>query len=57
MTLKTYPISFGKYYRHKVSMLVKLRRVEICNGEIDYSLYVGTGQPKLNSVTGSVNRL
>lgn len=47
MKFKTYPISFGKDYRYKVSMIAKFGGVEICNEEMDYGRFgVGTGQPK-----------
>lgn len=49
MKFKTYPISFGKDYRYRVSMIAKFGGVEIMNEEMDYGRFgVGTGQPKFD---------
>lgn len=47
MKFKTYPISFGKNYRYRVTMTAKFGGVEIMDEEMDYGRFgVGTGQPK-----------
>lgn len=47
MNFKTYPTSFGKDYRYRVTMTAKFGGVEIMNEVMDYGRFgVGTGQPK-----------
>lgn len=49
MKFKTYPISFGKDYRYKVTMIAKFGGVEVMNEEMDYGRFgVGNGQPKFD---------
>lgn len=49
MKFKTYPTSFGKDYRYRVTMIAKFGGVEILNEEMDYGRFaVGTGQPKFD---------
>jgi len=47
MKFKTYPTSFGKDYRYRVTMTAKFGGAEIMNEDMDYGRFgVGTGQPK-----------